>query len=353
MAGKKSEIYLTVVNVDRDKLSMCDTRSAATPVFTFPPGSVRDLEVINHDLLASELKKFITGNNIAPGQVIFLLSPNIYYDKDLPNLSDSERESESQKFLDTIPFASVSSRMFHLGNNYQIVAINRDYYESLRGLFEQLGFSVMAAVPNFVVNSFGVKDNFDIEACRLILKKSDFILQNNFLTPSKPPPTLGEDPRKFLNNNPVMVAILCGLLIIGTGTVAFLTLRKPNNARKLPTQVSQVRPTAVPEPEVAASQSAVVTVDKKDLTVQVLNGSDLPGLAGKIQKQLEEIGLVEIKTGNSSESAKNTLVTYSPRVSQEIRDLIDTEIRETFAAVTVRDEPVTGFDVAIVTGEIK
>jgi hypothetical protein len=351
MAAKKNEIYLTVINVDRDKLSICDTRSSATPVFTFPSGSVRDLEVVNHDLLASELKKFITGNNIAPGQVIFLLSPNIYFSKNLPNLSESERDSEIQKFLDTIPFASVSSRMFHIGNDYQIVAINRDYYESLRELFEQLGFSVMAAVPNFVVNSFGVKDTFDIETCRLILKKSDFILQNNFLTPSKPPPTFREAPRKFLNSNPILVIALCVVLVIGTGVIAFLTLRRPGKTAKPPVRVSQIQRTAPPETELVASESGII-VDKKDLTVQVLNGSNLSGVALKVQKQLEEIGFTNIEVGNSSASAQNTLVVYSPRVSRDIRDQIDAQIKETFNIFSVRDSSEPSYDVFIITGKL-
>lgn len=59
---------------------------------------------------------------------------------------------------------------------------------------------------------------------------------------------------------------------------------------------------------------------KKDMKVLVLNGSGIAGQAGKIKKELEDMGFTDIDTGNASESVeKKSLIVFGLWVSDEIK----------------------------------
>lgn len=338
----------TVVDLDRDKLVFCDHRSGSTFAFAYPPGTFTDMEAANREEMDAKLRAFIQEKKLTPTNLVFVLSPNICFEKDLPHLSEDERQNQTHQFLDMVPFSSISSKLFHIGNDYKLVAINRDFYEAILKPFEASGFSVLAVVPSFVLGTMGVKGNFDIEACRVILKRLDYVLENSFLTPAPPTEGLSKH-RLYVKEHPAVFVVLSLALMAILGVTAYMTLRRPPRpvaAATAPRPV--ISPTAMPTPTPEATPSA-------QLTVQVLNGSGRAGQATDIRSALEALGFVpsNITTGNALGQPSQTLVVYSARVPHPLRDKIG-DILKVFSPVFSSAEVASpSSDVIITTAPAK
>jgi len=350
MSAKKSSPKNppTVVDVDRDQLIFCDHRSGTTFAFPYPPGSMKDLEVVNREELGAKLKNFITDRKLVPTDLVFVLSPNVCFEKDLPHLSEDERQNHTTQFLDMVPFSSISSKLFHVGNDYKLAAINRDFYESLAKPFTALGFSVVAVVPSFILGTMGVKGNFDIEACRVISKRLDYVLENSFLTPAPPTEGLGGH-RQYIKDHPLVFVALSVALVTLLGVTSFLTLRRPpRRVVAAPPPKISVAPTQVPSPTPEATPSA-------QLTVQVLNGSGRPGQATEIHAALEKLGFTSsnITTGNAIGSPSQTLVVYSARVPNPLRDRVGDLLKNFSPTFSTAEVASPSSDIIITTAPTK
>jgi len=334
----------TVVDLDRDKLVFCDNQSGTTIVFPYPAGVFKDMEVANREELSAQLKNFIAARKLAPTNLVFVLSPSVYFAKDLPHLSPEERTNQSTKFLDMVPFSSVSSKLFHIGNDYKIVAINRDFYEAIRRAFEDLGFSVQAVVPNFVLGTLGVKDNFDMEACRVILKRMDYVLENSFLTPDAPQEGIAGQ-REFIRKHPVLFILLSLIPVVLLGVTAFFTLRRP------PRPAVTVPPQPTIEPTQAPSPTPEAATPSASLTVQILNGSGTPGQAGLISTALADIGFSvdQISTGDAPAAPAQTLIVFSPDVSNLLRTRVGDLIRRFSPEFSTTEVASPSYDIIITT----
>ena len=335
----------TVVDLDRDKLVFCDNLSGTTFAFAYPPGAFKDMEVLNREELDTKLRTFITDKKLSPTNLVFVLSPTVYFSKDLPHLSEEERTNQTHKFLDMVPFSSVSSKMFHLGNDYKLVAINRDFYDTIRRTFELLGFSVQAVIPSFILGSMGVKDSFDIEACRVILKRMDYVLENSFLTPEPPHEGIGMH-RQYIKKHPWLFALLSLIPLGLLGLTTYLTLRRPTQVTPPVSRppVIVVEPTSLPTPTPEGTPSA-------QLTVQVLNGSGTPGQAATIQSALEALGFLpdNISTGDAKSTPSQALVIYSAKVPNSLRDKLGDLIKEFSPTFSAQEVASPAYDIIITT----
>jgi len=346
-ASSKKPIPL-VINLDHDRLTLCDNKTSAVLSFPYPAGVLSDMEVVNHDLLVSHLTAFISQHHLTPSHVVFVLSPNIYFEKDVSKLSDTEKQKQVEEFLDMIPFGSVSSKHFQLGGESKVVAINRDFYDSFKKTFEAMSFPVIAVVPSFVLGSMGLKGTFNAEACHLILRRMDYVLDNSFLTPEPETEGLGHQ-RQVIKKHPGLVVLVFILVISLTGLTAFMTLRRPQQAKvtvpRVAPPVSTPVPTTQPTPTPEATPSA-------QLSVQILNGSGVPGLASEVEAELTSLGFIDITLGNAP-ATPATLVIYSPRVSSAIKDRVGESLQKFFTALSSQESPDASFDVIITAGSPK
>lgn len=92
-------------------------------------------------------------------------------------------------------------------------------------------------------------------------------------------------------------------------------------------------------------------LDKKDVKVSILNGSGIPGSASVLQKRVEALGFSNIETGNAdSYDYKTTKVSFSPTVSDAIREELTKELKKTYENIDTEEKTVSGFDIQIVIG---
>lgn len=89
---------------------------------------------------------------------------------------------------------------------------------------------------------------------------------------------------------------------------------------------------------------------KKDLTIRILNGSGIPGLAATTKEKLASIGFTHIETGNAQENAEETIATFSAVVSNDVKGEITQELKKTFENVVTKENG-SQYDIDITTGK--
>src|SRR5262249_19781925 len=71
-----------VVYILKDKFQFYTPSFGRVIEFRFVPEIVRDLDIINNELLENLIKVFVTNSKISPGNLIFVLAENAYFTKD-------------------------------------------------------------------------------------------------------------------------------------------------------------------------------------------------------------------------------------------------------------------------------
>jgi hypothetical protein len=339
----------TVINLDRDRLVMCDQRTSKTEELIFPEGTIRDLEIIDRTKLFTALQEFIKQKQIAPSPVILVLSPNIYFDKTLSKVSAEERDNEAAAFLESIPFASIGSRMFNIGSEFRIVAINRDLYEVVKNAFVGLGFKVVAAAPAFVLGPIGVPEQFSYESCRVIYRKLDYIIANSFLTDNTVPTEFRLKQRHYLSKHRIVFSIFSLLAIVLALGTSVMTLKRPvrqsASAKQAPASVVTKTPTKIP-----ATPTPALVTDLALVKVSVLNGSSQAGQAEEISTLLDRLGFTDITTGNATAAADRTIVLVSSKVHPSVTEKVVTVLKSLFTEVNTQQVDQAENDITIISG---
>lgn len=224
MAKKTSPI---VVNVNRNRLLICGTQVPAVVEVSLTSDMVSDLTVVDQAKLEAAVAGLIQQNKLTPAPAIVILASDICFEQDIARLKESDLQIQIQKFLDTVPLTSVSSKVFETDTGYRVVAISRDFYEVVRTAFEKLGFTVQVVVPGYVLGAVGVGDKFDLQACQLVIRNLDTISQHGFELEKKPQEPFSVARSRFFNTHKFWVLLFFVVSLTTLAVVAYLVLRRP------------------------------------------------------------------------------------------------------------------------------
>lgn len=143
------------------------------------------------------------------------------------------------------------------------------------------------------------------------------------------------------------------LLVLGGGTFFYLvSLQSRVNQSNLeespePFVVQESEP--LPTPTEEAKKEEVI--DKKSISISVLNGTGITGEAAYLQDKLEDLGYTSVKVGNaSSQNYKETVVKFSSTLSRSVVDEITAELNKIYNDVRTQTVNAESFDVEIITG---
>lgn len=340
-----------VVDVARDRLSLCTYANPQPFVFKFTSSMISDLEVVNHNELSQGIKGFIESTKLKSGQVVLILSESVYFEKDFAG-PESPSQSSIDNFVETVPFSSTSSKLFKVGSGYKLVVVNRDLYEPLKKAFELNGFSVAAVVPGFVLGTANISPELTPESCRIIYRKIDQVILDSMIGMDEDNQSLHNQEQRFLEKNKVLV-ILLSVLFIGMAVVtAMITLKpvKKVTPRVVPVvQESVAAPTITPVPTSATIRPSADVI--RALSVQVLNASGVSGQAASLSSRLKQLGFVDIKSANSSQNPGNTLVIVSPAAATSAGDFISQFVREIYPDYKLQQNSEAEFDITIIIGK--
>jgi hypothetical protein len=148
-----------VVYLLKDKFQFFSATDGKIFEFRFVPEIIRDLDIINSEMVENLIKVFVTNSRIAPSNLVFILAENAYFSKDFvppapPKNVTPQRtvtrellQNEAEEFVEHVPFDNVVSKMIPIKDGFKVCATNKDFYESIAIAFEHLGFTVESVLP--------------------------------------------------------------------------------------------------------------------------------------------------------------------------------------------------------------
>ncbi|KKW00723.1 MAG: hypothetical protein UY33_C0006G0007 [Candidatus Amesbacteria bacterium GW2011_GWA1_48_9] len=350
---KKISPLPVIINIARDRLFLCTHTLTDPVVFPFTPTMISDLEIKDKNELDAKLGEFMQKTQIKPSPLVIILAEHIYFHKDFPKVAPPAEE-ETQKFIDSVPFSNVSSKLFHTPDGYRLVVINRDIYEIFEQVFDRLGFQLHSVVPGFVLGAINAPAEFSAQTCRIIYKKLDFLSDNSFTTPFTNAGDLHRKEQVFIQKYKISLAIISSAFIIFSAVMAYITLFRPQaipRKKALPAASVLSVPSPVPAtPTPTASPSAQAL---GQITVQVLNGSGVAGLAASVEAQLKLAGFTTVRTGNAPliNSGPSYMV-LRPDLPPAVKALLTSVVQKVFPSLSVRENVDTLYDVILTTGKV-
>jgi hypothetical protein len=181
---------------------------------------IQDLEIVSQSALERVIKNWLNQSQIeAKTLAIYLVEEN-YFFKDFADTKINPKDPEVKSFLENIPFNHIVTRAFPMQGGVRIAAINLSLLKPLITVFEDCGFTVLAATPAFV---FGINSEnpFSKELAKKSLENQDIFKAYNFLDQEEVEKKLAAQ-KSFLsveiNKNLifmiVFLLVLIGILII-------------------------------------------------------------------------------------------------------------------------------------------
>ncbi|HSX09691.1 MAG TPA: hypothetical protein VLF93_06050 [Candidatus Saccharimonadales bacterium] len=380
MVAKTNIIYL-----QKDKFQFFSSGDGKIYEFRFVPEVIRDLDVINIEMLENLIKVFVTNGKIAPSNLVIVLSENAYFSKDFvpppaqkapvthQTVTRELLQNQAEEFVEHVPFDNVVSKMIPLKEGFKVIATNKDFYESIAIAFEHLSFKVEAIVPGVVLgNGLSLRPVLDSSMAGVILQKINTVKQYDLLNQQVFQPQVKQETEEVdeveVERNQVkkqskkrlfgLVGVFASLLIVLV--IVYVQSQTPPTPPKQPANASTENPTPqVAAPVVLATPLPTTTttnstgnLSTQDLTVQIVDASSSSSAAQQLMGRLDtyKFKSVSLQTSSQTQSA-TTLVSFSPETSQEVRDVVLGEVKKLDNNVSVQEKQIGTYDISVVLAE--
>ncbi len=128
------------------------------------------------------LRDFFTPLQVAKKQAVLVISARLSYIKVISK--PPVTEEVKREFLSTVPINPLQIYFLQLKINlgYALLAVNKEYTDSIRQVFEALGGRIRYAVPQALFGNIGQSGNLTPDDQRLITGKEHLLSYGNFLS---------------------------------------------------------------------------------------------------------------------------------------------------------------------------
>lgn len=181
---------LGVIYLHRDKFEIYSPLPPRILEFNFVADLVRDMEIINKELLLNILTLFIQNNKLTPSNLTIVVANNACFIRDFmreeQDKNTQEKQQELQKkideYIEHVPYESVSGKTFDFQKGLRVFAVNQELFEVLKFAFEQQGFAVDTVIPAGVFpNEIQQLPALTLPAANSIVQSSFMLKKYNFL----------------------------------------------------------------------------------------------------------------------------------------------------------------------------
>jgi len=149
-------------------------------------------------------------------------------------------------------------------------------------------------------------------------------------------------------NGKVIFLVVIILLILG-GASWYLLSRKEETIEFTNDSITPAIVIETPTPEEVMEEKSV---DKKDLKIQIQNGTGTPGDAGKLEKALNELSYSEISTGNADNyDYVAAEATFGSDFPENYKTEITDKLKSMYSSVEEGDASLGAYDAIIITGK--
>lgn len=168
---------------------------------------------------------------------------------------------------------------------------------------------------------------------------------------SSPPPQISNDelPKTPAKKSYLFMLLLL-FIVIGVSIGGFFMLKTYFPAAGVQKKVvPSITPTIT---EVVSEASDSAEIDLSQYSIEILNGSGTPGVAGELEGVLEDAGYNVTTTGNAdSYDFKKTQVNYKASVSSEFKKALDKSLKSIYADIVEEElDSSSEVDVQIIVG---
>lgn len=119
-----------------------------------PSTIINNNELLNRDGLESVILDWAKLRTYTSTEIIWLLSPSIYFDLMLPQDNILTRDKLRSDFIDSVPFENVVSRDYQLGKLQKVIATNQELLTAFMQIFAKSGYATRAIVPAVLLGEF-------------------------------------------------------------------------------------------------------------------------------------------------------------------------------------------------------
>lgn len=146
-----------------------------------------------------------------------------------------------------------------------------------------------------------------------------------------------------INKKILLIFVIIILIVLG----GIFLLREPKlEVEPIPTEDLSQEQKEEPTPTATSTP-----VNKKDIKIEVLNGTGIAKAAAFLQEELNKLGYSNIDVGNvGEEKFTETEVTFSRTLDSQIKDEINEKLEELYKDVTVKEGSIDNFDIRIIAG---
>lgn len=257
-----------ILYLDRNHLDFYIHGATSIESYNFQSNIILDLDVINEDELNKTLSQFISQNKLTPAYFLTVFSHNVLFEKEISNLQGQQLEDSVLKFIENVPFENVIAKTIKLTNGYRVTATNKDFFETVKGAFEQNGFVSDGAIADYNLGpELSQLSQLDINTANLILQKFDSLKTQSLVSANPQKRVEGESetvtdkpiqqPKSMLPFLLPVLGILIFILIILFVTQFIKKTPPPMSNHTVQPAIAQ--PTIIPVATLSASPTVFPT----------------------------------------------------------------------------------------------
>lgn len=171
-----------ILFIQKDRLYYYDEASSRILQFIFPPNTIRDLEVFDYDTINAQIKAFVVNNRLAAANILFIFAEHTIFEKIFLKSQTIDKDIVVQTFLENIPFENLSHKIYENPREFKVIAINKEIFTALKSAFEKLGFTVLGAIPQFVIGeNFRTRTALDAQMVGVVLSRFELLQKQNIV----------------------------------------------------------------------------------------------------------------------------------------------------------------------------
>jgi hypothetical protein len=160
-----------IIYIQRDKFQLYTPNLHSILEFRFLPEFIRDLDIVNKELLFNLLELFMKNNKIPPTSFIIVIADSASIIKDFPPSPQTTQtiSPNIDEFLEHIPFEEVSSKKILLPNGIRAYATNKNLYETIKNFLIHTNSEVISILPATIIGP-ELHPSLDANGINTILK---------------------------------------------------------------------------------------------------------------------------------------------------------------------------------------
>ncbi len=349
----------SIIYIDRNNLYFYGGNVHAPLTLPFQPAVVRDIEVINAEVLEKQIGDFIKNNKIEPTESGIVIAHQSSFIKVIPPKTPPDQvEQQRKQFVENVPFEDILTKEFTSEKGIKIITTNKELAYLIRDIFNKNHFTVEFIAPSAALYPDG-DVTFNATAAQQILNKASMLKQQSFDLKDRDIPITDTFEEGFVKQKKnASLYYMIPVFIILIGVLLWLMIGRGNKKSDAqsntptPTIVSvrnNVTSTPSPQAQTSASPSATL-LEKDSISIQVLNGSGIAGQADNVRAALVEEGYTDIITGNAPTiQSSRSLIVYKSRVPDaQIQEIVDI-LSEIIGEVTTQVNEEIEYDIRITT----